>query len=209
MTVYVDDANIPASIQNGNRTHTSLWCHLSADTEAELHDFAARLGLKRAWFQHAGRPTFHYDLTAGKRAQAVAQGATQITYHQMGELAASRRAAAPAPAPNREVSGPALADKWAAQARQFWTDGNLAHAAAYNFACQSLDPSRASLWLSRADKIREAASRLPLAEATQVRLITAGFRRDSPDPTRVREHNAEAAGKAPADLRKAEPEAAA
>lgn len=51
-------------------------CHLIADTVEELHRFAARLGLKREWFQTHGGP--HYDLTAGKRALAVRLGATEL-----------------------------------------------------------------------------------------------------------------------------------
>lgn len=60
-------------------------CHLTADTEAELHDFAVRLGLKRAWFQPAPPSSIaHYDLTAGMRARAVKLGAIPITSHEMG-----------------------------------------------------------------------------------------------------------------------------
>jgi hypothetical protein len=40
----------------------------------ELHAFAARLGLIRAWFQH-GHVVDHYDLTASKRALALKMGA--------------------------------------------------------------------------------------------------------------------------------------
>ena len=40
------------------------WSHLVADDDAELHDFAARLGMRREWFQHkASRPhQAHYDI---------------------------------------------------------------------------------------------------------------------------------------------------
>lgn len=195
MTVYVDDANIPASVQNGNRTHTSQWCHLSADTEAELHDFAAKLGLKRAWFQHAGRPTFHYDLTAGKRAQAVAHGATQITYFQMGELTASRRP--PAPAQSREVDGPALADRWAAESRALWEAGKLAAAAYFNHACGQADPSRADLWQSRRVRLLDAAERKSLAERNAIRLAVAGIGPDDPGVRQVSQTNEIARAKAP------------
>ena len=47
MTVYVDDARIPARIGR----HDTRWSHLFADTQTELHEFAARLGLHRRWFQ--------------------------------------------------------------------------------------------------------------------------------------------------------------
>jgi hypothetical protein len=52
-------------------------CHLIADTNEELHAFAARLGLKRAWFQ-AKSSGPHYDLTASKRAIAVRLGAVEL-----------------------------------------------------------------------------------------------------------------------------------
>lgn len=50
------------------------WCHLWADTVEELHALAARIGLRRSWFQsHTRLP--HYDLTPSKRALAIAAGA--------------------------------------------------------------------------------------------------------------------------------------
>jgi hypothetical protein len=52
-------------------------CHLLADTVEELHTFAARLGLKRAWFQDSTSCP-HYDLVAGKRALAVRLGAIEL-----------------------------------------------------------------------------------------------------------------------------------
>lgn len=52
-------------------------CHLIADTLDELHAFAARLGLKRAWFQNK-RSGPHYDLTASKRQTAVVLGAVEL-----------------------------------------------------------------------------------------------------------------------------------
>lgn len=53
-------------------------CHLWADTLEELHAFAQRLGLKRAWFQnHRALP--HYDLTGPRRRRAVALGAEQVS----------------------------------------------------------------------------------------------------------------------------------
>ena len=51
--------------------------HMQADTVEELHAFAARLGLKREWFQERpGCPDLdHYDLTASKREMALRLGA--------------------------------------------------------------------------------------------------------------------------------------
>jgi hypothetical protein len=51
--------------------------HLIADTLDELHAFAARLGLRRAWFQNA-RSAPHYDLTAKRREVAVRLGAVEL-----------------------------------------------------------------------------------------------------------------------------------
>jgi predicted kinase len=55
------------------------WCHMATDGELEeLHAFAARLGLRRGWFQHD-----HYDLPPHGRAAAVALGAEEVS---TGEL---------------------------------------------------------------------------------------------------------------------------
>lgn len=65
------------------------WAHLWSDGGvAELHAFAARVGLKRCWFQD--RPGFpHYDVTLSKHSKALALGA-QLT--DLGAwLLASRR----------------------------------------------------------------------------------------------------------------------
>lgn len=71
MSCYVDDTTtrLPSPAWP---FHTS--CHMTADTTAELVACARRLGLKDAWIQHAGRPTEHYDLTAGMRRKALAIG---------------------------------------------------------------------------------------------------------------------------------------
>lgn len=55
---------------------TEWSCHLFSDTGDldELHEFAAKIGVKRGWFQDDERLP-HYDLTAGKRQFAVKQGA--------------------------------------------------------------------------------------------------------------------------------------
>jgi predicted kinase len=62
------------------------WCHMATDGDfAELHAFAARLGLRRAWFQRD-----HYDLPPHGRAAALALGAEEVP---TGELL--RRMAGP------------------------------------------------------------------------------------------------------------------
>jgi len=55
-------------------------CHLfSMDSPEEtLHLFAAKLGLKRSWFQDDPRLP-HYDLSPRKRKRAVELGAIEVT----------------------------------------------------------------------------------------------------------------------------------
>jgi len=55
-----------------------------ADTEAELHEMALRLKLKRSWYQSKSVP--HYDLTLGMRRKAIKAGAKEIGFRDEGEL---------------------------------------------------------------------------------------------------------------------------
>lgn len=54
-------------------------CHLTTDGSLEeLHAFAAKIGMRRAWFQdHALAP--HYDLTPSRRELAIRGGACFVT----------------------------------------------------------------------------------------------------------------------------------
>jgi hypothetical protein len=60
--------------------HRCFMCgsaHLTTDGPlAELHAFAARIGLRRAWFQDRSTP--HYDLSPGKRELALDAGAVFV-----------------------------------------------------------------------------------------------------------------------------------
>ena len=90
MTVYVDELRDYTKTARIKRLPSTHWAHLTADTREELHAFAARLGLRRAWFQdHATR--WHYDLTPGKRALAVRLGARQITWREMAAVTLARQ----------------------------------------------------------------------------------------------------------------------
>lgn len=72
MSVYVDHA-----FAVGDWGRWSGGGHMQADTLDELHAFAARLGMRREWFQcKPGRPeNDHYDLTRAGRELAVMLGA--------------------------------------------------------------------------------------------------------------------------------------
>lgn len=74
MAVYVDPLMEWSGSATFRWTHS---CHLMADTLTELHAFAKRLGLKRAWFQQH-RAVAHYDLTENKRRHAVRLGAQEV-----------------------------------------------------------------------------------------------------------------------------------
>ncbi|MFC3725842.1 DUF4031 domain-containing protein [Neoaquamicrobium sediminum] len=71
MAVYVDNAIWPWA---GRR-----WCHLLADDEAELHRFAARIGVHRHSYQGPPKTSApHYDLTGFERDRAVRMGALPV-----------------------------------------------------------------------------------------------------------------------------------
>lgn len=97
MTVYVDDMRRQARVGRIN----TRWSHLltDQDDQTELHEFAARLGLRREWFQHEqkypDRPwRWHYDVTDTVRKRALALGAQPLTYPWgMAELIERRKAA--------------------------------------------------------------------------------------------------------------------
>ena len=86
MTVYVDNWRQPARIGR----LSARWSHLTADSPAELHTFAACLGLRRAWYQDKGH-RWHYDVTESKRRQAITLGARPIGWREMSELVTARR----------------------------------------------------------------------------------------------------------------------
>ncbi|MFP4635211.1 MAG: DUF4031 domain-containing protein [Nitriliruptoraceae bacterium] len=78
MAILVDPAIWP---HRGQR-----FAHLVSDrSHAELHAFAARLGLARAWFQGD-----HYDVPSRVRERAIALGAEPVS---AGELVRRLRAA--------------------------------------------------------------------------------------------------------------------
>lgn len=98
MTVYVDNFRAPARVGNVR----GRWSHLTADAPDELHEFAARLGLKREWFQtckkrcgREGEPCvhWHYDVVDTKRDEAIALGAQAIDIREMGAITSARREA--------------------------------------------------------------------------------------------------------------------
>lgn len=87
MSAYVD--SLKPSIKNHNWQHDKS-CHLVADTEKELHTFAASIGMNMLWFQKR-LILPHYDLTEGMRKKAVKAGAIEITDVQLVDMMAKSR----------------------------------------------------------------------------------------------------------------------
>ncbi|HEY3482236.1 MAG TPA: DUF4031 domain-containing protein [Streptomyces sp.] len=113
MTVYVDNFGTPARVGGLN----ARWSHLIADSREELHAFAERLGLKRAWFQDPvvnGKPrprpgsrgaeNWHYDVTESKRRLALKLGAQPIEWRDLPAVIEARVARAAEGRDNEEAS---------------------------------------------------------------------------------------------------------
>ena len=73
MTVYVSEMR---KCLPNRRWPWAENAYLVATTEAELREFAGRLGLFPRWIQRRG-VLIHYGLTAGKRAAAIELGARE------------------------------------------------------------------------------------------------------------------------------------
>ena len=91
MTVYVDDLYRYPAGQFGRMKMS----HMVADDEAELHAMADRIGVARRWYQRD-----HYDVCLSKRAEAVKDGAREITWRQLGVMTMFRRSTGRLPDPD-------------------------------------------------------------------------------------------------------------
>lgn len=82
MTIMVDELRV---FPGARFPFTSGSCHLTTDGPLEeLHEFAARLGLRREWFQeHRLAP--HYDLTIKLRARAIERGAIEVSAREQAK----------------------------------------------------------------------------------------------------------------------------
>jgi hypothetical protein len=90
MPVYVD----PLADRGWKlRGHAQANCHLFTDAWNldELHAMAARIGMKREWFQDA-RSAPHYDVTPKRRALAVSMGVIEVSFRQACAIWRKRRA---------------------------------------------------------------------------------------------------------------------
>lgn len=86
MTVYVDALFSCGPTSRWPYTHA---CHMICDGGiGELHQMAARIGLRKSYFQghHVNQALHHYDLTPKKRKLALSCGAKEITGEQFYQL---------------------------------------------------------------------------------------------------------------------------
>lgn len=91
MAVYVDPLTNWGWRPRGVEVES---CHMVADTDAELHAMAQRIGMQLAWAQkmdHENQYHHHYDLVASRRELAVQAGATEITHDQIADLIEGER----------------------------------------------------------------------------------------------------------------------
>jgi len=81
MAVYVDPIREHPPFHG-----QTLWCHMIADTEEELHAMAERIGMRREWYQGD-----HYDLRPETRARAVAEGAQEMSMREIARRVCAER----------------------------------------------------------------------------------------------------------------------
>jgi hypothetical protein len=80
--IYVDQLKPSTLLPSGKS------CHLMADTQDELADFAKRLWLDAAW-----RHGDHFDISEGNRARAVAMGAREVSDRDLVGIRRAKRSA--------------------------------------------------------------------------------------------------------------------
>ena len=83
MAVYVDNMRAPFG--------RMIMCHMLADTDEELHNMAARIGVARKWHQYPNTVKSHYDISLTKRALAVQYGAVEIDLRDTARIVRERR----------------------------------------------------------------------------------------------------------------------
>ena len=83
VSVYVDDMRAGFG--------QMIMCHMIADTTEELVEMAVAIGVKTKWIQKPGTYAEHFDICLTKRAEAVKQGAVEITQMELGRKLLKRR----------------------------------------------------------------------------------------------------------------------
>lgn len=83
MAVYVDDVRHPYG--------KMIMCHLWADTEEELLAMVDAIGVARKWIQRPPKASWlHFDISLGKKAEALNKGAILTDKYGPSEFLAKR-----------------------------------------------------------------------------------------------------------------------
>lgn len=83
MPVYVDDAVHPLG--------RMLMCHMIADSREELFAMVDAIGVDRKWLQKKDTPYEHFDISKGKRAEAIKRGAIAVSSRELVRMLRARR----------------------------------------------------------------------------------------------------------------------
>jgi hypothetical protein len=78
MSVYIDALHVTRS--------GKMWCHMMADTDAEMISMQTKLRLRPDWV-HGD----HFDLSPWKRSQAIKYGAIVVTSRDLVEIRRRKR----------------------------------------------------------------------------------------------------------------------
>lgn len=63
------------------------WCHMVTDGNTEeLHIFAEKIGLRRAYYQNKNKRNPHYDLSPTKQTMAISLGAIRVANEKLIEI---------------------------------------------------------------------------------------------------------------------------
>lgn len=82
MAVYIDDFNAPFGRMK--------MCHMIADTTEELLEMVDKIGVQRKWIQHAGAYGEHFDISLGKKALAIENGAIELGARDLARMMQKR-----------------------------------------------------------------------------------------------------------------------
>lgn len=78
MAVYVDNMK--------RKYRRMIMCHMIADSEEEMHDMAAKIGVARKWYQGD-----HYDICLDKKKKAIENGAILVSMKELAAMNVRRK----------------------------------------------------------------------------------------------------------------------
>lgn len=79
---YVDDMNMPF--------RRMVMSHMIADSKEELLEMARKIGVNTKWIQYENTPEEHFDICLSMKARAIAIGAKQVTWRELGGMVMER-----------------------------------------------------------------------------------------------------------------------